>query len=152
MKTIKQLITNYSKTLKHAGFQYHKNSWYLMSPSIILVIDFQSQKPYLYINIVYWINQLGEIVFPKTYQCHLHHRIEDYFPEEKKLIYAAMNSETCDEITIVNFSDFLSTKASPYLIENMSIENLRHLYKEGKLIKGLILQQARSIFEDNCIK
>jgi len=141
-KTFKK---TFAAPLEKAGFVKRGQTWYLDGKDVLIAINLQKSNwsELYYVNIGFWLKGLGEATFPEFYDCHLHYRIHDFFPEKSDLIFASCSLDESTLEKLDEFSRFMEDELIPFLKECTDVQKLRELMALGKLDKGLIRKEAR---------
>jgi len=68
------------------GFERHKSDWYLLDEDVTTILNLQKSQygRSYYLNLAWWLRQLGDERYPKPWHGHAHIRLEDATGEEKR--------------------------------------------------------------------
>lgn len=141
-KTFKKLL---GAPLESAGFIKKGQSWYLNGEDTIVVVNLQKCDwgEWYFINIGIWLKALGEEVFPQAHRCHLSHRLEAYFPEQRELIQSGCRLDAETSKTLTELVEFIHRQVIPFLYECTHEGKLKELLLKGSLEHGFVNMVAR---------
>jgi hypothetical protein len=141
----------FASTLKRAGFQKKGEGWFKETDDAVLVANLQKSNfgAQYYVNLAIWLKALGEVRFPKEYQCHIRIRASALDPERQKYWNSEVFNLDHDEIPAEERFDlvrsFLEMKAIPFLLAGGSLPELRRLFREGHLKAAAVVVSAQKV-------
>ena len=144
----------FTAAMKKAGFQKKSDGWYLDADDAILVANLQKSDDgdQYYVNLAVWLKALGEVAFPKEYQCHIRMRAWRLEPEQRKYLEGELfnleNPEISDATRRELVRSFLETKAIPFLRSCSTLRGLKQLYRENRLKGAAIMVRAQQILQN----
>jgi hypothetical protein len=138
-----------ARSLEGAHLIKKGQSWYLDGPDAIVVLNLQKNDwaNAYFINIGIWLKALGPAEFPAESDCHLMHRLDSIFPEERDLIRDGGSLEPSDIRPLDQLSGFLEARVVPFMRQCTMLNGLRRLYDEGRFRRGLVVKEARPLLE-----
>jgi len=143
----------FSTSMKKAGFGKKSDGWYLSMDDTILVVNLQKSNfgEQYYINLAVWLNELGQITFPKEYQCHIRTRATLLEPERQKYwedkVFNLENTEITEEERLELVQSFLENTAIPFLLSCGEVAELKRLHQEGQLKGAAVMANAQKILQ-----
>lgn len=145
-KTFKK---TFADPFEKAGFRKIGQSWYLQGEDTTIAIGLQKSnyRELYYVNVIFWLNALGETPVPQWDKFHLLFRAEALFPDQKELILLACSLEECDLQLLSQFGNFLEQKLVPFLLACQHTDYLRTLLVGGQLENGLVHFEAREYLQ-----
>lgn len=151
LNVVKQI---FAASLDKAGFVRKSDSWYSETADAILVANLQKSNfgDQYYINLAVWLKTLGEMRYPKENRCHIRIRASALEGERQRywerevldLEYRNIGDE--ERSTLIR--SFLEEIALPFLLAAGSLENLRKLWRGGRLKAAAVIKDAARVLED----
>jgi hypothetical protein len=143
----------FASTMKKAGFQKKGDGWYRETEDAILVANLQKSNfgEQYYVNLAVWLKALGEVSFPKEYQCHVRTRATALDPERQRYwdgeVFNLEHREILDAGRAQLIESFLETVAIPFLVAAGSLTELRHLHRDGRLKGAAVMARAMPVLQ-----
>lgn len=132
-----------------AGFEKKSGSWYQHGEEVIVVLNLQKSQygPQYYVNVAFWLRQLGEERYPKEHKCHVRLRLEDVVPDTEEEIGRLLDLEKplSDEQRIEALLRLLRERLGPVIKRAGSVDGLRSLRDEGLLAGAAIVGPAQQV-------
>jgi hypothetical protein len=147
----------FGSAMKKAGFQKKSDGWYRDTNEAVLVANLQKSNfgEQYYVNLGIWLKVLGEVPFPKEYQCHIRVRAATLEPERQKYweseVFNLEHREILDAGRFDLVQSFLETTALPFLLACGSLSELRRLHREGRFKGAAIMVRAREILQSQSV-
>ncbi len=134
---------------REVGFEKKSGSWYWHGEEVIAVLNLQKSQygPQYYVNVAFWLRQLGEERYPKEHKCHVRLRLEDVAPGAEDEIGRLLDLEkpSSDEQRIEALLRLLLERLGPVVERAGSVDGLRSLRDEGLLAGAAIVGPAQQI-------
>jgi Domain of unknown function (DUF4304) len=138
------------ESLAEVGFVRAKRAriWRLTGPEVLEVVDLQrsSYGPKFYVNIGFWIRSHDPTVTaPKSHQCHVVARVEDFWPAKESAIAALLTLDIGDDSPKERgraLHAIVGAVATSALVRGSTVEGLRSMRAEGLLNRSRVKQAA----------
>ncbi len=149
MKNIIRTIVD--RELRSAGYQRLGSRWYKSKPEVAVVIDVQRSvyDAQHFINIGFWIKDLGLFDKPRTEQCHIKLRASSLPLADDEDFGKLLNlDEEMDEGERERrWSNFVRNAILPFCDDNLSVEGLCKTYSKGQFRDALVLKGAHALLQ-----
>jgi len=137
-----------NEELKPFGFKRKGSTWYLQKEEVIGVLNVQKSNydSTFFLNIGFWLLQLGEVQNPKEEQCHVRSRASELWPDGDPSIGVLLCEDghfSSEEERINAIQLFIREKIVPLIVNGANLSGLTELLvkKEGFLIRYAARQQ-----------
>lgn len=143
----------FGQVMKQYGFTRSSDGWYKNTADAILVANLQksSYGPRYYINLAVWLRALGEVAYPKEYQCHIRLRAthlvsgQEVFWETQ--VFDLESDTIGDTRRAELIRSFLGEQVMPAFLSYGSLETLRRQYHDGHMQGIAVSVAARRVLE-----
>lgn len=151
MMESRQLTKLCGNILSEATFDRKGKCWYKRANDLIALVDLQkSNYSNLYfINLGFFLLNLGSKDYPKEHECHVRIRAEKLFPVLCPAIDEAFNLDStklCDQERQGRIEDIFRGYIVPFCETNCVFNNLRDSYFEGRFMGGMVHRRAKELF------
>jgi hypothetical protein len=104
---------------KDLAFERRSSTLYGRNDEVVTVSNLQRSQygPRYYVNQAFWLKELGDVLYPKAYQCHVMCRLESLFPEKVEMIGRLLDLEydIPDELRSEDFRSVLTEHLLPFI-------------------------------------
>jgi len=124
------LYDAFDKVLRPAGFRRKTDTWYRRNTELIQLVNLQKSswgKQY-FVNIAWWLNDLGSEQFPKEYRCHLRRRCNVFVAHDGRVLDRLLDFEDLaktHEERSASVANLFADKVLPFLQQTNSLAGLR---------------------------
>lgn len=136
---------------KGMGMEKKSGSWYHRGEDVVGVVNLQKSQYSLsyYVNVGFWMTDLGEERYPKCDACHVSMRLGGLIPSARRRIDELFDFEylLADESREAEIRALFDGELRPLLDRSSAIAGLRGLYRQGRLAQSLITLGARAHLE-----
>lgn len=126
----------FDKVLRPEGFRRKADHWYRRTGELVQLVNLQKSpwgKQY-YINIAWWLNDLGTEQFPKEHRSHLRGRCNTFLSQDRRILDRLLDfedlSRTAEERSAC-VADLFVGHVMPFLQRTKSLAGLRELFAAG---------------------
>jgi hypothetical protein len=134
---------------REAALEKKSGVWYRRGDGVIGVVDLQKSQygPKYYLNVGFWLEQLGEERYPKPERSHISVRLETLVPEERERIAKLLDLDDPigDEERVEELLSVLKGQVLPLLERGSSAAQLQALVKDGTLKGAAIRRPAQEL-------
>lgn len=132
-----------------AGMEKKSGTWYRQGDEVVAVVDLQKSQygQQYYLNLGFWLRELGADRYPKGLRCHISVRLETLAPEERHRIARLLDldHEIPDEQRVDELVALLNERTLPLIERGSSVVGLRALVDEGALRAAAIRGPAQQV-------
>jgi len=135
----------FSAPFDKAGFLKKGQSWFFDGADSIIVVTLEKcdWDELYYVDVGFWLKELGQALFPLYYHCHIYERLEFLFPEKRELILTSCDLEKSDADLLIDLSEFILEDVIPFLKGCTNIKKLSELFNMGVFRNSYINFLAR---------
>jgi hypothetical protein len=143
----------FAEVVKRHGFTKSSDGWYKNTADAILVVNLQrsSYGPQYYVNLAVWLRALGEVTYPKEYQCHIRLRATHFATGQEtfweRQVFDLESDTISDSRRAELIRSFLGEQVMPTFLSYGSLETLRRYYRDGRLRGVPVAVAARQVLE-----
>ncbi len=134
------------------GLQKRSGAWYRLCDEVIAVVDLQKSQygPQYYVNLGFWLRQLGDEVYLRRERCHISVRLEVLLASERRRVARLfdLDEDIPEEGRASEIVRVLSEQIVPLLDEGCTLNGLRSLVADGTLRGAAIRGAAQQILAD----
>lgn len=131
-----------------AGFEKKSGSWYRRTPEVIAILNLQKSQygPQYFLNLSFWLRELGDERYPKAHQSHVVARVSGLVPKVESRLKALLDLEyaVSDEVRIFELVAVLSDNVLPIVERAKDVDGLRSLVADGTFDAALVVVEAHS--------
>jgi hypothetical protein len=125
----------YDRFGSEAGFEKKSGSWFRTSSDVIEICNLQKSQysPKYYLNVSFWLRELGDERYPKAHQSHIVARAESLVPSIESRLEELLDLEYAisDEVRIFELVALLNENLLPIFERAKTMSGLRSLAAEG---------------------
>jgi hypothetical protein len=131
------------------GMTKRAGSWYRHDVEVITVLRLQKSiySGQHYLNVAFWLVELGQARAPKDTQCHIRVRLDSLLMDERETIGMLLDAEadTPPLVREERLKELLEGRLKPVLETMSTIAGIRALEAQGVLAHAAIRAEAISI-------
>jgi hypothetical protein len=122
---------------RDAGSEKKSGSWYRRRDEVVAVLNLQKSQygPRYYLNVGFWLVEVGDERYPQPHKCHVRMRVEGLLPAAEKRINELLNlgHDMSDEERMTELRALLDGELLPLLERAGSVAGLRGMLAAGML-------------------
>lgn len=138
-----------SKGLGPAGFKRSGLTWRLRGEEVIAVVNLQKSRfgNDYFLNLGFWLVELGDAASPKEEQCHIRARAERVWSKSVPSLSDALDSDCAmtDEDRVRVIGDFVCSRLVPFISGALLVQGLREIVRQSD--EWVLRQSARAVLE-----
>lgn len=129
-----------------AGFEKKSGSWYRTGDDVIAICNLQKSRygPLYYLNLSFWLRELGDARYPKAQQSHVVARADGLVPKIESRLKELLDLDYAisDEVRIFELAALLNENLLPLIERAKDVAGVRGLVADGTFNHALIVVQA----------
>lgn len=146
-----RLLVALASFAREAGFEKKSGAWYRHAPEVITVLDLQKSQygPQYYVNLGYWLRQLGDERYPSPSKGHISSRLETLLPEERHRIARLLDLDEPmpDDVRFAKLRALLNDHLLPVIERGSSLAGLKEMIDDGTLRGAAIRGPAQQALD-----
>jgi len=137
------LYNAFDKVLKPVGFKRRADHWYRRTAELVQLINLQKSpwgKQY-FINIAWWLNDLGTEQFPKEHRSHLRLRCNTFLSQDRRELDRLLDFEDhsmSPDGRAALVASFFVDNVLPFLEQTNTLARLREICAAGDWPPGFL--------------
>jgi hypothetical protein len=139
----------YDRFGQENGFEKKSGSWYRQGEEAIGTVNLQKSQygPQYYLNVGFWLRELGDERHPKLTDWHISARIEDLVPEVEERIGQLLDLEhpMPDDERSTELVALLNDRLLPLLERGSTVAGLRSMRADETFIAAVIRVPAQEL-------
>lgn len=132
---------------RESGFEKKSGTWYRQGDEVIASLDLQKSQygPQHYLNLGFWLRELGDEKFPKQETAHISIRLETLVPRERDRVARLLDLEHAlpDGQRVGELVALLRDRILPVIERGRSISGLRSMVEDGTLAAAAVRGPAQ---------
>ncbi|MCH9655828.1 MAG: DUF4304 domain-containing protein [Planctomycetes bacterium] len=130
------LKTTINAELKAHGFLRKGSNWYLSCEEVVVVVNLQKSNysALYFLNLGFWLQQVEQMQYPRSEQCHIHNRASSLYPDGNPRIADLLNVDEFpydEDQRITEIQQFISVKLIPLLLKGSTVSGLKKMLSEN---------------------